>query len=246
MQILLEKIQEQMDQQTKNITESVTKNVVQQMDERFKKLDEENKQLKNEVRELKEKMKRLEIAKKKNNILLYGIKEDKQEEISLVKNITEKLNCYLGLNLQEHEIMNAFRIGKIKNTPRPILISLVAYWRKIEIMKSKNKLPQDISVKEDYTKEILEARKALQPKLEEERKKGNIAYFKLDKLVVKNQTDANREKRKRDPSSSPDPNLRTPQTEKPLYVPPKKTNTTNAYEYMSRARSNSSKEKTSS
>lgn len=244
MQILFEKIQEQMKQQTITITEAVTTNVVQQIDERFKKLDEENKQLKNEVKELKEKMKGLEMAKKKTNILLFGVKEDKQEELSLVKNINEKLNGYLGLNLQEHEIINAFRIGNIKSSPRPILISLVSYWRKMEIMRSKYKLPTGIYVKEDYTKDILEARKALQPKLEEERKKGNIAYLKVDKLIIKSQTDANREKRKRDPSSSPD--LSTPQTEKPPYAALKKANTTNAFEYMARARSNSTREKTSS
>lgn len=242
MQILLEKIQEQMKQQTIAITEAVTKNVVQQIDERFKMIDDENKQLKNSVKELKEEIKGLEMAKKKTNILLFGIKENKQEELSLVKYISEKLNCHLGLSIQEHEIMNIYRIGKIKTTPRPILISLVSYWRKMEIMRSKNKLPQGIYVKEDYTKEILEARKTLQPKLEEERRKGNIAYLKLDKLIIKSQTDANREKRKRDPSSSP--NVSTPRKENELYVAPKKVNTTNAYEYMARVKSNSLREKT--
>ncbi|CAH0714155.1 unnamed protein product, partial [Brenthis ino] len=46
-------------------------------------------------------------------------------------------------------------------------------------------------------------RKQLQPQLEEERKKGNIAYLKYDKLIVKKPTDKTRDKRKREDSGSP-------------------------------------------
>ncbi|XP_045448905.1 craniofacial development protein 2-like [Melitaea cinxia] len=60
-----------------------------------------------------------------------------------------------------------------------------------------------INVKEDYSKEILEKRKQLQPQLEEEKKKGNIAYIKYDKLIVLNPKNNNREKRKRETSDSP-------------------------------------------
>lgn len=72
-------------------------------------------------------------------------------------------------------------------------------------------------------------------------KKGNIAYLKLDKLMVEKQTDENQEKWKRDLSFLPDPS--TPQTRKPSYVASKVANTTNPFEYMARARSNSLKNK---
>lgn len=51
---------------------------------------------------------------------------------------------------------------------------------------------------------MLEIRKNLQPLLKEERKKGNLAYLKYDKLVVKPPTESNREKRKRGETESPE------------------------------------------
>ncbi|GBP13561.1 Histidine triad nucleotide-binding protein 3 [Eumeta japonica] len=75
-------------------------------------------------------------------------------------------------------------------------------WKKHLILKNKPNLPQDVNIKEDYPKEILDKRKQLQPQVEEEIKKGNIAYIKYDKLIVKKPKE-NREKRKRETSDSP-------------------------------------------
>lgn len=69
-------------------------------------------------------------------------------------------------------------------------------------MKNKPNLPQGINIKEDYPKEILDKRKQLQPQVEEEIKKGNIAYIKYDKIIVKKPKE-NRDKRKRETSDSP-------------------------------------------
>ncbi|VVD03755.1 unnamed protein product [Leptidea sinapis] len=44
--------------------------------------------------------------------------------------------------------------------------------------------------------------KALQPQLLEERKKGNIAYLKYDKIIIK-EPNTNNDKRKREQSTSP-------------------------------------------
>ncbi|KAI8428176.1 hypothetical protein MSG28_002412 [Choristoneura fumiferana] len=51
-------------------------------------------------------------------------------------------------------------------------------------MKKKKDLKK-IYVTEDYPKDVLAKRKALQAELVEERKKGKIAFLKYDKLVVK-------------------------------------------------------------
>ncbi|GBP04928.1 hypothetical protein EVAR_3810_1 [Eumeta japonica] len=68
-------------------------------------------------------------------------------------------------------------------------------------MPNKKKL-KNVYVSEDYPKEILDTRKKLQVKLEEQRKKGNYAFINYDKLIVKQGKPGN-EKRKREPSSSP-------------------------------------------
>lgn len=238
MQFLLEKIQEQMDRQTISITKAVTQNISQQLDERYKMLEEQNQNLQAEVLELKEKIKGLEIQKKKKNLLFFGIKEGNEEGKNIVKFMKEKINIHLSLDIQEHEIDKVHRIGqKTNNRLRPILISFTSNWRRNLILKNKKKLPEGIYIKEDFTKETLEIRKSLQPKLEEERSKGNIAYLRGEKLITKKQPEIQKsEKRKRDLSYSPN------QNQQPFSAGPKKIATKNAFELMTRPRSNSLKE----
>lgn len=239
MQYLLEKIQEQMDRQTISITEAVTQNITKQMGEKFKMLEEQNQHLQAEVSELKEKIKGIEIQKKKNNLLFFGLKEDSAEESNIVKFMKEKINTHLAMDIQEYEIDKAHRIGrKTSNGLRPILISFTSKWRRNIILKNKKKLPEGIYVKEDFTKATLEIRKSLQPKLEEERNKGNIAYLRGEQLIVKKPSDIQKnEKRKRESSFSPN------QNELPSSAGPKKIATKNAFDFMTRPRSNSLKEK---
>lgn len=240
MQILLEKIQEQMNRQTISITQAVTQNITQQLDEKFKMLEEQNQNLQAEVSELKGKIKELETQKKKNNLLFFGIKEGSaEEEKNIVKFMKEKINTHLSLDIQEYEVDKAHRIGQKTNSGlRPILISLTSNWKRNLILKNKKKLPEGIYIKEDFTKETLEIRKSLQPKLEEERKKGNIAYLRGEKLIIKKPSATEKsEKRKRVTSSSPK------QEQQPSSSGSKKVAAKNAFEFMTRPRSNSHKEK---
>ncbi|CAG9787041.1 unnamed protein product [Diatraea saccharalis] len=205
MELLLKKIQEEMDKQTITITEAVTRSISQQMGEKFKMLQEQNQHLQDEISELKDKIRGLETQKKKNNLLFFGIKEDREKESNIIKFMKDFINNHLSLGIQEYEIDKAHRIGHRKsNGLRPILISFTSTWRRNIILKNKNKFPQGVYIKEDFTKETLDIRKSLQPKLEEERNKGNIAYLRGDKLIVKKPTDIQKsEKRKRESSFSP-------------------------------------------
>lgn len=103
-------------------------------------------------------------------------------------------------------------------------------------MKIKKNL-KDVYITEDYTKEVLEKRKALQTKLSEERKKGNIAYIKYDKLIIR-ENNTNNDKRKREMSMSPQDNT---QPKKQQTLMTSKSNRANAFEIM-RVRSNSKNE----
>ncbi|GBP89373.1 hypothetical protein EVAR_68082_1 [Eumeta japonica] len=92
-----------------------------------------------------------------------------------------------------------------------------------------------IYVTEDFLKEVLAKRKALQEKLEEERKKGKIVFLKYDKLIAK-KNESTKKRKKRETSSLPhssDLQLKNQQT-----VMPFKVNRTNAFDLM-RNRSNS-------
>ncbi|CAH2101538.1 unnamed protein product [Euphydryas editha] len=88
-------------------------------------------------------------------------------------------------------------------------------------------------ITEDYSKKVLEKRKMLKTQLQEERKKGNFAYLKYDKLIVRENNKSN-DKRKREISSSPHDHT---QAKKQVYTPSQK-NRRNAFDVM-RSRSNS-------
>ncbi|XP_059045046.1 uncharacterized protein LOC131840874 [Achroia grisella] len=144
----------------------------------------------------------MERDKRKNNLVFFGIKEEGQSETELVDQLKETV-VDMGIHLESQEIANLYRIGRPSNKNRPVVVSFTTKWKKHLVQQNKTNLPQGIYLKEDYSREVLVTRKELQPKLEEERKKGNIAYLKYDKLIVKKANENNREKRKRDKSESP-------------------------------------------
>ncbi|GBP36691.1 hypothetical protein EVAR_35277_1 [Eumeta japonica] len=88
----------------------------------------------------------------------------------------------------------------------------------------------------------MEKRTALLPQLLEEKEKGNTAYLKYDKLVVKGPNpDKNSDKRKRELSTSPQ-STSTNKPKKQQTISSIKTNRTNAFNLM-RTRSNSLNDK---
>lgn len=203
MELLLQKLEEKLDKQAEQITQSVTRNVMEAIDDKMNTIIEENNYLKNKISELETKIKSLETAKRKNNLVFFGVEEEGKTETELVDHIKDIVED-TGVQMNSQEISNLYRIGKkTENRSRPVVVSLTTMWKKHLILKNKSSLPPNIYVKEDYSKEILEKRKQLQPQLEEEKKKGNIAYLKRDQLIVVKSKDNNREKRKRETSSSP-------------------------------------------
>ncbi|CAH0401613.1 unnamed protein product [Chilo suppressalis] len=202
MKLLLSQITEKFNEQTKTLTTEITKNVMEALDEKLKILREENNDLKTKVNSLEQKISYYEKEKRRNNLVFFGIDGKGKTELELVDHIKEIVE-ESGTNLDSQEISNIQRIGKQSENNFPILISLTTSWKKHLILKNKRHLPPNVYVKEDFPKNVLEIRKQLQPKMEEERKKGNIAYIKYDKLIVKKPGTINREKRKRETTKSP-------------------------------------------
>ncbi|CAF4889161.1 unnamed protein product [Pieris macdunnoughi] len=132
----------------------------------------------------------------KNVVMLWEKLEEKLNQQTLTitsavtTNVMEAINNKMDSIIQENKKLKT-QITKLKQK-----------LDQMEIDKRKC-LPSGIYVKEDYSKHIIETRKQLQPKVEEERNKGNFAYIKYDKLIVKKPNDPGREKRKREQSDSP-------------------------------------------
>ena len=202
-QILFEKMKIEMQNQTAELKESITNSVMEKINEKIKPIIAENKNLKEKIMSLEKEMEYLKRDKKQNNIIIFGLREEEDSPSGLIQAAKNIFNKDLSINIQDSEINKIYRIGKKypDGKPRPVLLSFVNLWKKNEIMKVRKKL-KNIYIEEDYSKEVLEKRKMLQTKLKEERMKGNFAYLKHDKLIVKENNTSN-EKRKRDLSSSP-------------------------------------------
>lgn len=198
-QLLFDKMKIEMQKQTIELTN----NILDKMDEKLKPIQEENQRLNLKVEKLEKKVEVLERDRKRNNIIVHGLAEKEQSTLDLMMCLKNHISDDLGINIESYEINNIYRIGiKNKNEkPRPLLVSLVSAWKKAEITRNKRKL-KELYITEDFSKETLEIRKSLQPKLMEERQKGNLAYIKYDKLIVK-ESSRNTEKRKRETTTSP-------------------------------------------
>lgn len=233
-QLLFEKMKNEMQKLSIELQTSLTNKIMEKMDEKLQPLIEENKILKTRVGNLEKDVEILKRAKKQNNLIFFGIKEDEKSKLELLQKIKEQIKTDLGINFEENEINNTYRIGKEKpdDKPRPTLVSFVNEWKKNEIMKMKKHF-KEIYISEDYTKEVLEKRKLLQPQLMEERRKGNIAYLHFDKIIIKGRINIKNDKRKRETSTSPE-NGNKPR--KQLIA--SNINKLNAYDLM-RERSNS-------
>lgn len=217
--------------QTKEITEAVTKNVSDNINEKLTALVEENKSLKTELKILNDKIKSMEEHKKQNNIIFFGIKEEQRSE-SPIEAVIKVLGKDMSIHINSSEINNAFRLGEKKdNKPRPILVTFTTKWRRNEVLRNKRKLDPEVYVKEDLSKETLEKRKQLLPQLKEERAKGKICYFIKDKIIIKEPNDGKGDKRKRECISSPNKSPKETST-----MAPKKITKTNMLDYIARGR----------
>ncbi|XP_023942008.2 uncharacterized protein LOC128198937 [Bicyclus anynana] len=231
-QILFEKMKNEMRNQTDELKESI----LEKLDEKLQPIIAENKNLKTKLDNLEKEIESLKRGKKQNNLIIYGVKEDEKSTPEIIQKVKEIFKADLDLHFEDYEVNKIYRIGNKQSSckkPRPILFSFVNEWKKSEVMKRKKSF-KDVYVSEDYSKEVLEKRKMLQSQLKEERNKGNIAYLKFDKLIIREKVDNTKnEKRKREMSTSPQQNT---QPRKQQYMKP--SNKLNAYDLM-KIRSNS-------
>lgn len=238
METKISEIKKEFSNQTTILVEKLTTNMANTIEEKLKPILEENLTLKKEVTTLNKKVLHLEREIKKNNIILHGIgekeNEDKNDLMNLVIGTLNDARIEENINeFDKWEISEVRRLGKkISGKQRPILIRLTLAWRKIEILKKCKNFPTNVYATEDFSKEVLQTRKELKKKVKEEIEKGNRAFIRYDKIIIKGKEN---EKRKRSPSQPPaDSYERIGLNQKAS-----KINKTNAFEYLQRPRTNS-------
>ena len=124
---------------------------------------------------MKNKMTYLENQRRRNNIRINGIPEDKNKSWDQTETkVKETLNNTLNLDF-EPLFEGAHRTGRVRNTdinkPRTIICKLYDWKVKEAILRSARAIkPTNIYVSEDFAEETACSRKELLPKL---KKPGN-------------------------------------------------------------------------
>ncbi|XP_019625427.1 PREDICTED: uncharacterized protein LOC109470791 [Branchiostoma belcheri] len=124
----------------------------------------------------------IENQSRRNNLIFDGIKDDRKEtwEQSETK-VKEVLRNKLRLNTDNIKIERAHRNGKPGDRPRPIVVKLLRYKDKQNILRQAKMLK---GTPEDFSDKIRQKRKDLQPALRAARERGQVAYIRFDKLVI--------------------------------------------------------------
>lgn len=148
----------------KELSKSIAEGLYKQFEKEFDGLKQEITDIKQEFEEFKKqaveekanmekKLNRLEQYSRGKNLTIFGIKEEKEENIEKV--ILEIFNSKLGTKLTEQDVDRCRRVGKHnRDKPRPVLVNFVNYRMKISIYQLKKKLKGTrIIIKEDLTRE---------------------------------------------------------------------------------------------
>ncbi|XP_039750722.1 uncharacterized protein LOC120626971 [Pararge aegeria] len=169
----------------KNVTEKVTQNINQMLEEKFLILEEKHEKLKEIVENQEKRLYYLEKQARKRNLVIFGIEETETSYENLETNIMKWIDQYFALKLTYSDNQEVKRVGKKEKRPRPVIVTFLTLGMKIKVLKQKRALQEtQYYIKEDYPKYVLEKRKELQEQLQLEREQGNRARIKYDKLII--------------------------------------------------------------
>ena len=163
---------------------------------KLQELDSAIEEIQDDLDHQEEQMEYLENQSRRNNVRVDGIPEEdnetREETEAKVKQVLKD-----ELNLPSApDIERAHRVGKSSRRPasaqnsasRPrTIVCRLRDWKEREtILKCARRIkPDNIFVKEDLSPATLEKRESQRPKMEAAKRAGKIAYFVLEKLVIR-------------------------------------------------------------
>ncbi|XP_077486842.1 uncharacterized protein LOC144098218 [Amblyomma americanum] len=142
-------------------------------------------ELEQNVSSLLNKVDELENRSRRNNLIIYGVKEESTETFDdLIKKIKESVFLE-KLDLTISGIERCHRLGKKKDGDRPVIVKFLDYREKVSIMKACPKLKgSEISISEDFSLGVRQIRQKLWESSAEERSNGAKVKLFFDKLSV--------------------------------------------------------------
>lgn len=203
IKLIMESTNTRMDSQLKDIQElkislQFTQGEVDTIKEEKRKLTESTDTVQNDfykvcenLHDITDKLEYLEGQSRRKNLVFEGVLESPGETWA---DAEEKINQLLREKLQlQHpvEMERVHRVGKPggRDWPRPIIAKLLR-WKDREaiLQRAKQLKGTKIYINEDYMDSIKMKRKELMPELRAARERGDIAFLRYDKLIVRPRT----------------------------------------------------------
>ncbi|KAK6192085.1 hypothetical protein SNE40_003628 [Patella caerulea] len=167
--------------------------------EEVTKIKSDVKDLKTETVDLKLKVDMCENKIKQKNLLIFGVKENKQDSVEDCETLVREImvNEFQVEEARDTSLMGierVHRIGRRNNRapkPRPILIMFEKLRDRDTILKSGREQLKtsnsELGVSEDFTVRVRKIRKALIPKLKEAKQNGKKTFLRSDKLIIESE-----------------------------------------------------------
>lgn len=178
---MLKKIQDEMKQQKIEITKSINDNI----NEKFQNLEIRSAKLESKVEKQSQIIQNFDKILRRRNLVFFGIEEVEKGYHDMERIILGIINKNMTTPCDTNNIEYVKRIGKKEpEKTRPVIVTFTTMGKKIEILKKKKNLDStSYYIKQDFPPEVLEKRKELQKKVDEERKQGRNAVLRYDKVI---------------------------------------------------------------
>lgn len=192
-----------METQISQLEEKISSKVNTHMNKKFEDLNRDLHDLRSRLENQEKRLYHLERASVERKLVFFGVVENERSYFDLQSSIMQIVDKNIGIPIQGVEIQSVKRLGKKGNKPRPVSVELTTLGTKINILKNKRRLEgSDMYVTPEFPVPILEKRKILKVQLKNELEKGNTAYLKYDKLIIK-EKNTSKTNKKRQLSLSP-------------------------------------------
>ena len=159
------------------------------------KLEDVNKELDKISKDLashSQKMEYLENQSRRNNIRVNGIPESDNEtwedaEAKVKRAIKDNLDLEVDIERAHRVERRITKSGQAnRNQPRTIVCRLRDWKQREQVLrKARREKPTDLYISEDLSPATLQKRECQIPKLKAAKQAGKIAYFVLDRLVIR-------------------------------------------------------------
>jgi hypothetical protein len=183
MQTLLQQSENRQNEQRKNEMQELTNSFKEHL-EPLKAIADKLPILEFEISNLKQRISSLEKHDKKLNVIIHGLREVEKEGVKERDDVIKQLATLLRLPAIDYA--DAYRVGRnINNKPRPLIVKLIRFKDKIDILKSKRQLKgTDVFINDDLTTDERKSNSKLQEKKSDimrinNRAKCSIRFGKL-------------------------------------------------------------------